>query len=185
MLTPTALLWAGGECWACYQRCTAGAEQAPGTVHTSDRKIRLSSTELLILKPADGLQVAPCTRWERGVRGEWAEHVGVIKQPNAELPSCWKSWSFQRPQAMSGFGLEEWVVGWFRCEPVLALGLETMGFLVVLLHHFCVTWRILRTQVCGFRLLTQKPSQGCGQANSPLEPALCVSSRWPVVSTTL
>lgn len=92
------------------------------TVHTSNRKNSFSSTELLMLKPADGLQVASCNRWGWGMRGEWAEHVGVIKQPNAKLPSCWKSRCFQFPQAVSGLGMEKWVVGWLRCEPVLALG---------------------------------------------------------------
>lgn len=119
MLTPMALVWAGGECWVCYQHCT---------VHTSYRTNRFSSTELLILKPADGLQVAPSNRWEWGMRGEWAEHVGVIKQPNAKLPNCWNSWWFQLPQAMSGFGLEKLVVGWFRWEPVLVLDLEAAFF---------------------------------------------------------
>lgn len=63
-------------------------EQGPGTVHTSNSKNTFSSPELLMLKPADGLQVAPCNRWEWGMRGERAEHVGDITQPDAELSSC-------------------------------------------------------------------------------------------------
>lgn len=133
-----------------------------------------------MLNPADGLQVAPCNRWEWGMRGEWAEHVGVIKHLMLSCPAAERVDAFDFHKQWVGLAWKNRWFGWLRCEHWVW---KPLVFLVVLLDNLSVAQRIPRTQVCAFGLLTfQNHHRDVG---SQILHWSHLPSRWPVVSTTL